>query len=368
MSAHTNDGTAMGRGSRADGVNEPQPALYPTHFDDLRPRRPIGEARWLNASACLAHPRAILSFRKHLGFHPNIALPVTYHEKMYWRRIFDHDPAFNIFCDKLATRRLFEGLDEPVRIPKLLWTGSEPDALPGELMRAGVVVKLNAGCRQNWFFAERGADRDAFRRETRKWLARPYGGKHVQWGYRDVERRLFAEEEIGGGAPLDELKVHLFGGKVYYTVLYRAEKSPESQAGIYDRDGKRLELMTSMAWFRPDKRLPPDYPAPDCYAAAMRAAEEIARDTDYLRVDFMVADGVLYAGEATVYPSAGHMTMSHRSIMNDMARVWDLRRSWFLRAPQQGWKARYQARLRAFIEEEQAAYEALMSERDYQRA
>ena len=297
--------------------------------------RPLSEEWLANARAYAGAARAAASFRKHLKYLPNIALPVTLHEKLFWRRVFDRDPAFNRYCDKLANKQLFAGLDAPVDAPRLLWTGRDPREFPDALMRPGVVVKLNAGCRQNWFFSSDGRDRAAFERRCRGWLARPYGRRHHQWGYWNVERLLFAEEEIEGDRmAMDELKVHLFGGKAYYAVVYREEKTPTSKSAIYDRTGNRLDFTTSVAKYQPHRRLPAGHEVPDCFGQAIRAAEAIAGDRDYLRVDFMVAGGQLFGGELTVYPAAGHMTVSDHGIMRDMARRWDLRQSWFMRTPQ----------------------------------
>ena len=139
-------------------------------------------------------------------------------------------------------------------------------------------------------------------------------------------------------------------------MIYRDEKTPVSKSAIYDAAGNRLEVMTSAASRDPSRRLPTDHRVPESYARAIRAAEALAAGTDYLRVDFLVSGDRLYGGEITPYPTAGHMTNSDRAIMNDMARRWDMRRSWFLRTPQRGLLAGYQKRLAAFVEAEQAAY------------
>ena len=333
--------------------------MTPTPLDKLPPGRPLGEEWHLNARAYAGAARSVASFRKHMKYLPNIALPVTFHEKMFWWRMFDRDPAFIRYCDKLACRRLFEALDPPVALPRLLWTGRRPEDLPDELVRPGVIVKLNAGCRQNWFFSRDGVDRAGFERACRGWLARPYGRKHRQWGYAGVERMLFAEEEIAcDRMTMDELKVHLFGGRVYYSVNYREEKTPTSKSAIFDASGNRLDFTTSLAKYRPERRLSAGHRVPDCYGEALAAAEAIAAGSDYLRVDFMVADGVLYGGEVTVYPSAGLMTVSDSAIMRDMARAWDLRKSWFLKTPQHGVLARYRERLAVFVERERASHAA----------
>ncbi|WEK51015.1 MAG: hypothetical protein P0Y66_02810 [Candidatus Kaistia colombiensis] len=81
-----------------------------------------------------------------------------------------------------------------------------------------------------------------------------------------------------------------------------------------------------------------------------RGGARLAAGTDYLRVDFMVVDGKLHGGEITPYPSAGLMTNSDPAVLAQMGRSWDLGQSWFLRTPQSGWRAAYQAMLRRHVE------------------
>ncbi|RST85516.1 hypothetical protein EJC49_15630 [Aquibium carbonis] len=331
--------------------------MYPTPFFDLMPRRPLGEAPACNAYAYATATTAARLFRARLRHWPNAARPVTYNEKMFWRRVFDHDPAFHVYCDKLATKHVFARLRDPIETPKVLWVGQDPKHFPGDLMRPGVIAKMTAGSRQTWFFSTRRDARPAFEKECRDWLARPFGTRHAEWAYLGIERLLFAEEEIAGHRPqMDELKVHLFGGETYYTVIYRDEKTPVSKSAIYDAEGRRLDVQTSAASKDPSRRLPPGHQVPACYGRAIRAAEEIADGTDYLRVDFLVSEGRLYGGEITPYPTAGHMVNSDKAIMADMSRRWDLRRSWFLKTPQVGFKRLCQSRMRAFVEAEQATY------------
>jgi hypothetical protein len=333
------------------------PTMQPTPFLDLMQRRPLAEAPALNAYAYARAATAARLFRARLKYWPNAAHPITYSGKMFWRRVFDHNPVFHVYCDKLATKQVFAGLRDPIETPKVLWVGKDPKQFPRDLMRPGVIAKMTAGSRQTWFFSTRREGRSAFERECGDWLAKPFGTRHAEWAYLGIDRLLFAEEEIAGHRPMmDELKVHLFGGETYYTVIYRDEKTPVSKSAIYDAGGRRLDVQTSAASKDPSRRLPPEHEVPDCYQRAIRAAEEIAAGTDYLRVDFLVSEGRLYGGEVTPYPTAGHMVNSDKAIMADMSRQWDLRRSWFLKTPQIGWKRLYQSRLRAFVEAERADY------------
>jgi len=306
-------------------------------------------ARAIDSALHATHRKPTRAFRAEIGALPRILLPVSYSDKMFWRRVFDHNPAFVAHCDKLAAKQLFAQQDVPVA--ELLWSGTDPAALPATLRHADVVVKMNAACNRNWFFRHQGDDPAAFEATCRGWLGQTFGVAALEWAYGKAPKRLLAERVI---APdplgIDEIKVHLFSGEVFYALIYRGEKTPNGRSGIFDRDGRRLRVTNSVVAKDPGRALPPHYRVPDCFGRAIEVARRLAADTDYLRVDFMVVDGKLHGGEITPYPSAGLMTNSDPAVLAQMGRSWDLGRSWFLRTPQTGWRALYQAMLRRHVE------------------
>lgn len=308
-------------------------------------------SRVIDAAVEARHWRSAHAFRKELGVRPRAALPVSYNDKMLWRRVFDRNPAFVGYCDKLETKAIFRRHAPGLALPRTLWTGSDPAALPDALRHPDVVVKMNAGCARNWFFHERSDDEASFRKACRRWLERPYGRRYGEWAYGEIERRLFAEEVlVHDPGRMDEIKVHLFSGEVFYALIYRGEKLPTGLSGIFDETGRRLRVTNTLVARNPARALPATYRVPDCFGEAMRVARRIATGTDYLRVDFMVVDGKLHGGEITPYPTAGLMTNSDPAVLAAMGRSWDLGRSWFLSTPQSGWRAAYQRLLRDHVE------------------
>lgn len=286
--------------------------------------------------------KAVQSFYKELGYLPNVVLPETYNEKMFWRRVFDRDPRFVAYCDKLETKNLFLAHAPEVDVAETLWSGATPEAMPESLMSPNTVVKLSSGSRANWFFADNPGDANAFFAACRKWLAKPFGMRNGEWAYRKTRRILMAERTITSDrSKLEELKVHLFGGEVFYTLIYIGEKTPDSRSAIFDEHGRRLTVTNSVVAKNPARAASADYRVPECYPVAMDIARKLAKGSDYLRIDFMVAGGKLYGGEITVYPTAGLMTNSDPQVLKKMGECWDLRKSWFMSTAQSGWRALY---------------------------
>jgi hypothetical protein len=305
----------------------------------------------LNLAVYVVYRRALRVYMRDIGVLPNVALPSSYHEKMFWRRVFDRNPAFVTFCDKLASKEVFASCGEDVAVAETLWVGTDPPGLPAALRRDDVVVKMNAASGRNWVFG-RPPDKEAdFSSTCRAWLRQPYSPWKGEWGYTQVKPRLFAERMV---APAEnrfvEFTVHVFGGEVFHTVVFLGLKRPGTLCAIFDEAGRRLAVRYLYPIGNPHRALPEDFLLPDGYATAMRVARAVARDSDYLRVDFMYAGERLYGCEITPYPLAGLMIYSDPEVMAEMGRLWDLRRAWFLTTPQTGWRRWYQRLLRAFAE------------------
>ena len=76
------------------------------------------------------------------------------------------------------------------------------------------------------------------------------------------------------------------------------------------------------------------------YAEAIRQACLIARDLDYARVDSFWNGRELYAGEITIYPSAGIPAIGNAGVARLLRPGWRLDESYFLRGTDLWWAER----------------------------
>ncbi|WP_179298031.1 ATP-grasp fold amidoligase family protein [Mesorhizobium carmichaelinearum] len=80
---------------------------------------------------------------------------------------------------------------------------------------------------------------------------------------------------------------------------------------------------------------------------AISIAPVIAGNLDYIRIDFLVTDNCLYAGEIVVYPGAGYGTTTNPAFAGEIERLWRLDQSAFLRRRHKGVVRLYADTLRA---------------------
>lgn len=279
---------------------------------------------------------------------PYSALPLTANEKYSWRKIFDHDPRFVIFSDKQAAKEWVarQGID--VSVPTTLWCGTDAREIPETVLNGDVVIKATHGWRMNIFVKDGHYVHGQLLKEADSFLERSHGRDQHEWAYCNVPRRLLVEEMIRpASGDLLDLKLYTFGPHVELVVLI--SESEQGRAGAIwepDLDGRfqLLEIKTAIS-DRIDRR-----PLPDCIGQALRLAAEIGAEFDHLRVDFLTDGSRLYLGEITVYNLAGRAYPYGDIVDAPLNRSWDLRRSWFLRSPQKGWRKAYAAALRRAVD------------------
>ncbi len=254
------------------------------------------------------------------GRLPNYVNPRTYTEKVQWRKIFDRNPELATWCDKLAGRELAKKRAPGILLPKLLWSGTDPDAIPLSKLTPPYVIKANNRSSALVFVrGDEDLDEPRIRSICRGWMQAPTHRRRVyEWGYGHVATKIFIEEFLsrpGGLESPPDLKVWVFSGKVRY-LYYR--DGLEGRAAVFTPEWEQYEWDR---WGRMDavRRIHhhADVPAPRDLAAIIEAAEQIAAGLDHLRVDLYEIDGAIYFGEGTVYPSSGHRMWIHHDAICD---------------------------------------------------
>lgn len=312
---------------------------------------------WLtNTLARLSHPRYVRFFRKRVGYLPNVARPVRYSEMMLWRKLFDHNPIFVTFSDKLATKRRTADLCPTLLLPAVLWTGKDASTIPLEILARPVAIKANHGWGTNVFLpGDQVLPADDVV-AINGWIDRAHGERHLEWAYGHVEPTLFVEELIlpEDGDELIDLSVHTVDGTPIFIEVITGQLAGNKRKGYFRTDGTR--------WPRLERQpapgasavpaLPPDFRLPPCYLDALDHARVLGAGVDYVRIDFIAASGRLYGGEITVYPGSGLNRLAEFALYNSvMSRHWDLSKSWFLTTRQRGFRRLYTQALGRFLKD-----------------
>ncbi|WP_217570339.1 ATP-grasp fold amidoligase family protein [Mesorhizobium sp. GbtcB19] len=282
----------------------------------------------------LRHPLLIARFASRLGYLPNPAVPTRYNELMLWRKIIDHNPLFVTLTDKLTAKAYIRAACPELPVPETLWSGRNPEDVPPELLAGQVVVKTNHGCEMNIFVSGGRPGRAEIVRKTKRWLKRRFGRRHGEWAYWPIAPVVLIEEQLKlcGGTIATDIKVHVCSGDISHVW---AEDKIAKRSHLFDGDGQPLPGRDP-DYPREDQSLPLSPALLDFVRQAIALAPRIAGELDHARIDFLVTDKGLHAGEICIYSAAGYGTWTNPLIAERLERLWRLEDSDYLRRRHRG--------------------------------
>lgn len=302
-----------------------------------------------NAWAWLRHPLLVRASLRRLGRVPDFARPRGHDALMQWRKLFDHNPLFVTFCDKLAARDWVAARHAGVEFAELLWTGSSVDALPMHLLDGDVVLKTSSGTGSNYFPTRRRWDEATLRSRFTRWLRRPRHGM-AEWAYGRLPARLYVERLNGSPDEIVDLTFRCQNGRIASAFAGFAWKTDHSRELYFSASGIPL--------FEPDPALARDLaeklPA-ELFDRAASIAATLSQGIDHVRVDLQLRGERIFFGELTVYSSSGFGEEERVGVGTMIERQWvaELERSWFLSTPQSWPLSLYQAAFRRWLQRRQ---------------
>lgn len=261
-------------------------------------------------------------YRNTLGRDVDLRRPRRFSDKITWRKLFDLNPKFAIFCDKYATRQFVADRLGPDYLPELLWFGRDAAAIPFEALKPPYVLKSSHGY-SHVEFVERGAVADApkLTAAARQWLTYNHAHALREPGYEHVPPGLIVEALLldDAGEPPPERKIFVFDGKVrLIQTIFVEPGSRERTTAFHTPDWTRLP------WRAVREPHPGEAPRPQRLEEMLAVAEALAEGLDHLRVDIYDCGATFKVGELTAYSWSGLGTFQPEGVDETMGGYWRL--------------------------------------------
>lgn len=307
-----------------------------------------------NAWFYLTRPLFVLRFHRRLGRWPNLATPRRLSELVQWRKLFDRNPAYVTFSDKLATKDWIAARLPELPSAETLWVGERPEDIPAALLTPGYIVKTNNASGQNYLPHRQELPRPAVDRQFRRWLRASAGKRWLgwldqgqEWAYWPVPPKIFVERQVGAGRPLVDISVRVFDGRPLMVSCALDFKTEAKTSGYFWPNGAPVDDPAAST-------LPAGFSVPPAFFDAVRMAAILGQGFDYLRIDFLTDGEMLYAGEITCYPASGIGTDD--AFIQRLYFRWleTLHLSWALSAPQPWPRRIYLAAFRLWLADRRA--------------
>ncbi len=243
-------------------------------------------------------------YRASMGRSLNLDHPVTFNEKLQWLKLHDRNPAYVTMVDKVAAKEYVAALIGEQYIVPTLGVWDDPDEIDFEKLPSRFALKCNHNSGRGMYICHDKAVMDINRVKAglRKGLAEEYYLTGREWPYKDVDRKIFAEQYIESDAGgLTDYKIHCFNGEPKFILVCKDR---------FTKTGLTEDFFTPEWEHMPLKRpkintatAPIDRPT--ALTEMLSLAKTLAKDIPFVRVDLYIVGERVYFSELTFFPAAG---------------------------------------------------------------
>lgn len=245
-----------------------------------------------------------MKYKLMMGTKIDLENPKTFNEKLQWLKLHDRNPEYTKMVDKYEAKEYVANIiGKEYIIPTLgVWDKFDDidfDALPNEFVLKPTHTSGNVFICKD----KSKIDYKKLKKQVNKWLKRDYYRIHREWPYKNVKPRIIAEKYMEDQTgELVDYKVYAFNGKCDYVMTCVDRAKGETKFLYYDKNWN-LKKEFSFDGLKYGQTI--NVPRPKNLDKMFGFAEILSKDIPFVRVDFYEANGNLYFGELTFFPSAG---------------------------------------------------------------
>lgn len=247
-----------------------------------------------------------------MNYSLDLKHPKTFNEKLQWLKLYDHNPLYTTMVDKYSVKGYVADIigDEYI-IPTLgVWDRAEDidwDELPNRF-----VLKCTHDSGTAIIVDDKNKlDKDDTTRKLNKWLKRDYYLVDREWPYKNVQRKILAEQFIQIEPDIKDLpdyKFFCFNGEVKAMFVATERQNPDEEVkfDFFDSDFNHLPFRQGHdnAKITPSK--------PKNFELMKQLSQKLSKGLPQVRVDlYDLGDRVLF-GELTFFHFSGMVPFEPR--------------------------------------------------------
>lgn len=230
--------------------------------------------------------------------------PRTLNEKLQWLKLYNRHDDMTTMVDKVKVKDYIRAKinDPELHIVRTLAVWDKPEDIDFSELPDSFVIKTNhsGGSTGVSPVPHKGiANIGEIKAKMARSLKTDIYRSMVEWPYKNVERKIFAEEYLGDG-PTD-YKFYCFDGEADSVMVCIERATGHPKFYFFDRDWNLCK------YNKRGKDAPADFklPKPEKMDKMFDLAAKISKGVPYARVDFYVVDDKIYFGEITFFPDSG---------------------------------------------------------------
>lgn len=253
-----------------------------------------------------------LKYKNTFGKKPRLHPPVTLNEKIIWLKLYERTPLHTKCTDKFAVREYIkEKIGSKYLVPLFFHTKNPEDINPDNISEIPCIIKTNHDSGGGVFVRDKETHDWKDTRSYLKWrLSKNYYYSSKEWQYKNIKPRIIVEkllEDSNGNIPFD-YKLHCFNGMVNMVQVDFGRGTENHHRNWYSPNWEREPYKWSSE--KADGKLtdpsPEDIEKPVSLNKMIQLSEVLAKDFNYVRVDWYDLEGELYFGELTFHHDGGY--------------------------------------------------------------
>ena len=243
-----------------------------------------------------------IAYRVRVGKKLNLSNPSTYNEKLQWLKLYDHNPLYTTMVDKYAAKAFVKDIIGDKYIIPTLGVWEKPEDIDWNSLPNQFVLKCTHDSGGLVICKDKSRlDKKSSINKLRKCLQHSFYMAGREWPYKDVPKRIIAEQymedEFG---ELRDYKFFCFGGEVKALFIATERQSREEPYfDFFDENFNHLDMRHG----HPNAPVLP--PKPKCFELMKQIASKLSEGHPELRVDLYEVNGKVYFGELTFFHHSG---------------------------------------------------------------
>lgn len=245
-------------------------------------------------------------YKAAFGKKLNLEHPHEFNEKIQWLKLntYYHNDLITQCVDKYRVREYLEEKGMTALLPKLYGVYSKGEEIDWQILPNKFVLKCNHGCGYNILCSDKDKlDKKKTISLLNKWLKKDYWKIFSEIQYKDVKKKIIAEEHLGDG--IDTYKFFCFNGipKFLYVLTSEMdENSHHPDLAYYDIEWHRLPYK-----LKGHGQYPGEIKKPESLKKMIEISRKLSEDFPFVRVDLYDVQGKIFFSELTFIPTGGLM-------------------------------------------------------------
>lgn len=243
-------------------------------------------------------------YRAAFGKELSLSNPVNFNEKLQWLKLYDRNPLYTQMVDKHLVKSYVANLVGEKYIIPTIGVWNDPDEIDFDKLPNQFALKCNHNSGTGMYICKDKdkLDVEKVSRGLKKGLCEDYYLKSREWPYKDVERKVIAEQYIADGDNgLTDYKVHVFNGVPRFILVCKDRFSDKGLTeDFFTPEWKRLDVK------RPNiLNSTADIEKPAQLEEILELSKKLSKDIPFVRVDFYIVKNQVFFSELTFYPASG---------------------------------------------------------------